>query len=220
MYEGADRKIAIRTIFFTKIYLLKVYSIQERARMAAEVNPGFNPQIIDEYKARMTAAGKPFVYDEEDETSDEYAHFYFIGKFEGKDVIYDSVIYTLRLQHESELYEIAEHRAAKHFPEYKKITYEEDENGNLENLDPLEEEIGLFMAEVIMELEEDEAVKVKEHVDLDENTEFGISLDVGLHAERITPAIIEKFIKDFNEDTLKLDTTLYTFQTQDQEAIE
>jgi hypothetical protein len=133
-------------------------------------------------------------------------------------VIYDAVIYTLRLQHESELYEIAEHRAAKHFPEYKKITYEEDENGNLETLDPLEEEIGLFMAEVIMELEEDETVKVKEHVDMDENAEFGISLDVGLHVEQITDKIIEKFIRDFNEDTLKLDPTLYSYQTEDQEA--
>ncbi len=104
--------------------------------------------------------------DDEDETSDEYAHFYFVGKFEGRDVVYDAVIYTLRLQHESEMYEIAEHRAAKHFPEYKKISYEEDENGNLETLDPLEEEIGLFMAEVIMELEEEGTVKVKEHVDL------------------------------------------------------
>jgi hypothetical protein len=60
----------------------------------------------------------------------------------------------------------AEHRAAKHFPEYKKINYEEDENGNLAALDPLEEEIGLYMAEVIMTLEEEESVKVKEHVDL------------------------------------------------------
>ena len=94
----------------------------------------------------------------------------------------------------------------------------EDENGNLETLDPLEEEIGLFMAEVIMELEEDETVKVKEHVDMDENAEFGISLDVGLHVEQITDKIIEKFIRDFNEDTLKLDPTLYSYQTEDQEA--
>ena len=156
--------------------------------------------------------------DEEDESTDEYVHFYFIGKFEGREVIYDAVIYTLRLHHESELYEIAEHRAAKHFPEYKKITYDEDENGNLAALDPLEEEIGLFMAEVIMELEEEESVKVKEHVELDCNTDFGISLDVGLHVEKITPKVIEKFIKDFNEDNLKLDDTLYSFQTQDQEA--
>jgi len=75
-----------------------------------------------------------------------------------------------------------------------------------------------LMAEVIMELEEEDAVKVKEHVEIDTNSEFGISLDVGLQAEKITPKIIEKFIKDYNEDNLKLDETLYSFQTEDQEA--
>jgi hypothetical protein len=178
-------------------------------------NKGFNPAVIQEYKEKMRSGGQVFLFDEEDESGDEYAHFYFVGFYEGKEVIYDAVIYTLRLQHESELFEIAEHKAAQHFPEYKKITYEEDENGNLENLDPLEEEIGLYMAEVIMELEEEEAVKVKEHVDLDPNSDFGVALDIGLHLEKITTANIEKFIKDFNEDSLHLDPTLYSFQTQD-----
>ena len=66
-----------------------------------------------------------------------------------------------------------------------------------------------------MELEEDEAVKVKEHVDLDVNTDFGVALDVGLHREKITQAEIQKFIQDFNEDALHLDENLYSFQTQD-----
>jgi hypothetical protein len=180
-------------------------------------NKGFDLQVINEYAEKIKQSGRGFIYDTDDENSDEYAHFYFIGKYEGRDVIYDTVIYTLRLQHESEMYEIAEHRAAKHFPEYKKITYEEDENGNLATLDPLEEEIGLFMAEVIMELEEEEAVKVQEHVDIDVNSEFGISLDVGLHREKLTPQIIEKFIKDYNEDALVLDETMYSFETQDEE---
>ena len=180
-------------------------------------NPGFEPETINEYKAKITASGKSFIFDDEDENSDEYAHFYFLGKYEGKDVVYDTVIYTLRLQHESELYEIAEHRAAKHFPEYKKISYDEDENGNLETLDPLAEEIGLFMAEVILELEEEEAVKVQEHVEIDTNSEFGISLDVGLHREKITQQVIERFIKDYNEDSLVLDETFYSFQTEDEE---
>ena len=178
-------------------------------------NKGFDQDTIEDYKARIKASNQEFILDEEDENSDEYVHFYFVGVYEGKEVIYDAVMYTLRLQHESELFEIAEHRAAKHFPEYKKITYEEDENGNLAALDPLEEEIGLYIAEVIMELEEEEAVKVKEHVDMDANTDFGVALDIGLHVEKITSREIEKFIKDFNEDTLDLDDTLYSFQTQD-----
>jgi hypothetical protein len=178
-------------------------------------NKGYDPTVIVEYKERMKAGGKNYVFDDEAENTDEYVQFYFIGFHEGKEVIYDTVMYTLRLQHESELFEIAEHRAAQHFPEYKKINYEEDENGNLEALDPLEEEIGLFMAEVIVELEEEEAVKVKEHVDLDPHTDFGVALDVGIHVEKITAKEIEKFIRDFNEDTFSLDETLYSFQTQD-----
>lgn len=178
-------------------------------------NKGFDSRTIQEYKNRMKAWGTNYLKDEEDEHTDEYTHFYFIGIYEGREVIYDTVMYTLRLQHESELFEIAEHRAAKHFPEYRKIAYEEDENGNLQALDPLEEEIGLYIAEVIMELEEEESVKVKEHVDLDINTDFGVALDVGIHRERITAAEIEKFIRDFNEDNLKLDENLYSFQTED-----
>ena len=181
-------------------------------------NKGFDIKTIEEYQEKMTKAGKTYLLDDEDENTDEYVHFFFIGTHEEKPVIYDTVMYTLRLAHESELFEIAEERAAQHFPDYKKITYGEDESGNLESLDPLEEEIGLYIAEVIMELEEEEAVKVKEHVDMDVNTDFGIALEVGLHVDKITEKEILKFVRDFNEDTIQLDETLYSFQTEDDTA--
>lgn len=186
--------------------------------MASENNNQSNTQLLEDYKMKIKSSGKPYLLVEDEETSDEYAHFYFVGDYEGEEVVYDAVLITLRLQHESELFELAEHEAAKHFPEYKKISYQEDENGNLETLDDLEEEIGLFMAEVIMELEEEEQVKVKEHVDIDANMDFEIGIDAALHVERITDKVIEKFIKDFNENTLQLDDSLYTFQTEDQAA--
>lgn len=186
--------------------------------MEVSKNKGFDQETIAEYRRRIMATGRNYVPDSEDEQSEEYAHFYFLGLYEGREVIYDAVIYTLRLHHESELFEVAEHRAAQHFPEYKKISYDEDDDGNLQSLDSLEEEIGLYMAEVIMELEEEESVKVREHVDQDIHVEFGISLDVGLHVEQVTPEVISKFVRDFNDDALKLDENLYSFQTQDQEA--
>lgn len=187
--------------------------------MTSLENKGFEPEVIGDYRRRMKALGVTFLADEEDDNNEEYFHFYFIGKDDdGREVIFDAVMYTLRLQHESEMFEIAEHRAAQHFPDYKKITYEEDENGNLSALDDKEEEIGLFMAEVILELEEEESVKVNEHVDMDIRADFGISLDIGLHVEKITPQIIERFIRDFNTDSLQLDSTLYSFQTKEEEA--
>lgn len=151
--------------------------------------------------------------DETDDNNNEYARFFFIGNYEGKPVIYDCVLYTLRLQHETELFEIAEHRAAQHFPDYKKISYQEDEEGNLRALNNQEEEIGLFMAEVIMELEETDQVRVKEHVDIDPRIEFGVDLEVGLHLEEITSRVIESFISRFNQKKLVLDDTMYSFQT-------
>ncbi len=186
--------------------------------MKSEENKGFDNTTIKDYASRIRSQGGSFLRAEAEEETDEYAHFYFIGKYEGRDVIYDAVVYTLRLQHQSELYEVAEHRAAQHFPEYKKIAYHEDENGNLQPLDQLEEEIGLFMAEVILELEEEDQVKVKEHVEIDPNIDFGIGIDAGLNVDRITNRVIESFIRDFNEDAISLDPTLYSFQTADETA--
>jgi hypothetical protein len=187
--------------------------------MAAIENKGFDPKEILDYRRRMVALGLSFLPDESDENTDEYFHFYFLGNTDdGREVIYDAVMYTLRLEHESEIFEVAEHRAANHFPDYKKISYEEDENGNLEVLDDQEEKIGLYMAEVILELEEEETIKVKEHVDMDVHVDFGIALDVGLHVEKITPEVISQFVADFNNDDLKLDPTLFSFQTKEEEA--
>jgi hypothetical protein len=186
--------------------------------MMHPTNKGFDPTTISQYKQRMQGEGRNYLLSEEDENSDEYAHFFFIGKYDGSEVIYDAVMYTLRLHHESELFEIAEHRAAKHFPEYKKISYDEDENGNLKTLDSLEEEIGLFMAEIIVTLEEEGEVQVQEHVDIDEHIDFGLGLDIGLNIGEVTPAVISRFVSQFNDDTLKLDPLHYSFQTQPDEA--
>lgn len=151
---------------------------------------------------------------DDDDAGHEFARFLFIGMHNGREMIFDTALYTLRLHHESELFEIAEHKAAQHFPEYKKIMYEEDENGNLRSLDDVEEEIGLFMAEVIMELEEEGSVKVKEHIDVDLGVESEVGLDVGLHIETVTEQVIEKFIVDYKSGNLRLDPTLYSFQSQ------
>lgn len=180
-------------------------------------NEGFAATTIEEYRSKMNKIGKKYIIENNEDNTDEYVNFFFVGKYEGKDVIYDAVLYTLRLHHNSELYEIAEHKAAKKFPEFRAIHYEEDENGDLAVLDDIQEEIGLFMAETILELEEEEAVKVQEHVEVDPNVDFGIGLDIGLNIEKVDDEAIEKFIKEFNEDNIQLDETLYTFQTEDYE---
>jgi len=174
-------------------------------------NRGYDPKTVLEYKSKIKSSGKNYLADETDANSDEYAHFYFTGTYEGSEVIYDCVLYTLRLQHESEMFERAEEKAAEHFPQYQKIR-ETSDHGDHQIPDDLEEEIGLYMAEVMVEIEEEGEVKVMEHVDLDLSHEFGIGVDAGLNIEKVTPEIIQRFIADFNADNLKLDESLYSFQ--------
>ncbi|RZS97561.1 hypothetical protein [Cecembia calidifontis] len=180
-------------------------------------NEGFNPEHIEALKKELAASKKTYKINESEDNSDEFVNFYFVGMYEGKEVIYDAALYTLRLHHSSELYELAEHEAAKKFPNFKGIKYEEDENGNLKPLSSEEEEIGWFITEIIMEMEEEEAVKVQEFVDIDTNHDYGIGLDAALNLEYIDDKVIAKFVKDFNDDTLVLDDTLYSFQSEEEE---
>lgn len=177
-------------------------------------NEGFDPKEIEKIKGEI-GNGHSYVVIESEDNSHDFMNFYFIGMYEGREAIYDAALYTLRLQHSSEVHELAEHKVAQKFPDFKKISYEEDENGDIEPLDDLEEEIGLYLTEVMDELEEEDAVKVSEHVDIDENIDFGIGIDAGLNVEKITPEVIEKFITDFNDDSLELDETHYSFQFED-----
>ncbi len=178
----------------------------------ATINEGFNPNIIKEYKSKMNAQG--FMVSESEDNGEEYVNFTFIGNYKGKEVIYDAVIYTLRLNHHSELYELAEERTIQKYPEFNAMIYSMDENGDLSNLTEKEEEIGLHMTELILELEDEGEVKVKEHVEIDTSLDFGVGLDIGLHVEEVTDKVISNFIDAFNTNTLQLDETLFTFESE------
>lgn len=183
-------------------------------------NKGFSQEVIADYRRKMEAKNQNFLIVESEDNSEEYVNFYFIGKYEGKEVLYDAVIYTLRLHYHSELYEIAEHKAAQRFPNFKNIKYEEDENGDLKALNSEQEEIGLFMAEIMMELEDEEAVKVQEHIEIDPHLDFGIGLDAALNVQEIDKKVISKFVKDYNAGTLQLDDTMYTFVEEEDSEVE
>ncbi len=178
-------------------------------------NKGFDKKEITEFKKKISVGNGLYLLNSEEENTDDFVNFFFLGKYEGKDVIYDAALYTLKLHHQSEMYEIAEHEAAKKFPHFKKITYEEDEFGDIKTLDDLEEEIGLFMSEKMMEMEEEETVKVQEFCELDPNLSYGIGLDAALNYDHIDDTLIRRFIKEFNDDSLELDTTLYSFQMEE-----
>jgi hypothetical protein len=181
-----------------------------------ESNQGFESDVVLDFKERCARSGQAFLLHPEEERTPEYVHIYFVGSHEGHEVIYDAVMYTLRLHHESEIFEIAEEKVAIKFPQYRKLTEQEEETiDQLSEVDfdndREQEEIGLYIAEVVMELEDDEAVKVREHVNVNPEADFGIGLDVGLHLQEITDETINRFVQSFNSGALKLDPTMYSF---------
>jgi len=159
-----------------------------------------------------------YIVDPEDEITSDFVHFYFLGRYEGKDTIFDVALYTLQMHYISELYEIAEQEATKRFPEFKSMNFTNEvseEEPDFENRSEMEEEIGLFMAEVVMELEEEDVVKVREHIDVDESNLQSVGLDVGLNVDEINEECISQFIEEYISGTIALDETYYTFKNED-----
>ena len=185
--------------------------------MANYKNEGYNPEEINALKDECRQEGKSFVYVEDDDLDvleeGECAHVQFPGQYQGEEVIFDALIYTLRLHHSSLVYEMALEQVQKTYPEYvppedRQISYK---------IDPqLEEEAETALTEIIEEIEETETIKVQEHVEVDMQSDYGIALDVALNVEEVTDSVVENFITHFKSNTLALDNTLYSFTSEEE----
>ncbi len=182
------------------------------------MNEGYNPEEIKLLREECQEEGTNFIHcDDEDVSasdSGELAHVQFVGNYKGQEVIYDAIIYTLRLHHSSLVYEKAVEQAQKVYPKYLPF----DERGPNYKIKPEEEEEAEeLITELIESIEEEEEVKVKEHLEIEADFEYGVGLDACLNVEAITDEVITKFIEDFNSGRLKLDTTLYSFSSSEDE---
>ena len=185
--------------------------------MAKYQNEGFDPEEINALKDECRQEGKSFVYVEDDDldTLDEgeCMHIQFPGHYQGQEVIFDTLVYTLRLHHSSLVYEMAVEQVRKTYPEY---VPPEERKPNYKITPEMEEEAETALTEIIEEIEETETIKVQEHVEVDMQSDYGIALDVCLHVDEITDVVIEDFINHFNANTLSLDTTLYSFTSEEE----
>lgn len=192
-------------------------------------NQGYDPDVIAELRAECADQGKTFVYtdeEEEDFVNDDldddeprqFAQVMFIGKdAAGKEVIYDAMICTLRLHHGSMVFEQAVEEVKKMFPGYK--LPEERQPGYKFDASK-EQEVEETLADIIAEAEESESVKVREEVTVADEVdpdEIGIELDAYLNVEEINDNVISHFIEQFNSNSLKLDPTMYSFMSEDEE---
>ncbi len=183
------------------------------------MNPGFDPEEIAQLKKECRAERMNFIHvedglDEGDDENNEHAHIQFIGYHNGQEVVYDALIYTLRLHHSTLVYDMALERVQKQIPGYlppdeRSIDTPED----LEN----DEEAELLLTEYIEEIEENEEVKISEHVEIDTDFEYGIGLEVGLNKEEITEKVINDFIAHFNAGRLNLDKNVYSFHSSEED---
>lgn len=173
------------------------------------MNEGFDPIEIAELKKECEQEGQNYVIVEDEDgmnDSGEFAHFQFVGNYEGKEVIYDAVMGTLRLNHSSLVFEEAEIRMKKAYPNYIEIDKRKPSY-------KVDEDMELMLEEIIEELEEEEDFKVSEFVEVETDFEYGIGLDIALNVEEIDNEVITKFVNDFNGGNLKLDPTLYSFSS-------
>ena len=180
--------------------------------MSNEANPFFAPEEIAKFKKLLKNPTDTFVFVGEDEDrTDEFCMFSFLGKYEGEEVVLNASLYTLKVYYHSEIYEIAENKIIAKFPQHAKwIT---DNAGEDEVMpESVEEEINTYLTEVIMDIEEEGSCKVEEHVFLEEE-ENALVVDAGLNHEKITEDVIKEFIHDYNAGTLELDATAYSFET-------
>ncbi len=180
-------------------------------------NKGFQAEEIAEVRQQCLANGANFVENDEEPQSPQFRHFLFVGQHEGQEVIFDAVIYTLEMLYISNLYEIAEERALEEFPDHKPWELVKNEDGELVPDGEVDEEVEEFKASIILELEEDDEYKVEELVNIDTNFEYGVGLEIALNVPEITDEVITKFVTEFNDGTLRLDETRYSFEIPDEE---
>jgi hypothetical protein len=184
------------------------------------MNPGFDPEEIAQLKAECKAERLNFTYvedefeDDEEEENNEHAHVQFVGYYKEKEVIYDALIYTLRLHHSTLVYDAALERLKKEIPNY----ISQDERPENYKISPeQEEEAEILLTEFIEEIEENEEITVREHIEIDDEFEYGIGLEVGLNKTEINEKTINDFIIRFNAGRIQLDATLYSFTGSEEE---
>ncbi len=164
------------------------------------MNLGYSKEEIQKVKEQCKKTGKSFMYREIDNEERSFANFLFVGENDGKPVVFDSFIYTLETEYFSNLYDDAQEEVIRQNPKWKNADFDAVEG---EHVDLLES--------IVEELSKDNQYDIQEFIDVDEDTDFGIMLDICLNVPEITDDVIEKFVKDFNSDLLELDETFYSF---------
>ncbi|ACT91716.1 hypothetical protein [Dyadobacter fermentans] len=182
------------------------------------MNPGFDPEEIALLKEECKAENSNFIYVEDefedDDDNNEHAHVQFVGTYKNQEVIFDALIYTLRLHHSTLVYDEALERLKKEMPNY---ISQDERPANYKISEEQEDEAELLLTEFIEEIEENEEITVREHVEIDDKFEYGVGLEVGLNKTEINDKVISDFIEAYTAGKVELDPTLFSFTGSEDE---
>jgi glutamine synthetase type III len=191
-----------------------VKKLQIESRVIGDLALNHIVSTVVKYQFKLAQTARSLTDLEMLEEANEHAHVQFVGYFKEKEVIYDALIYTLRLHHSTLVYDAALERLKKEIPNY----VSQDERPENYKISPEEEEEAeILLTEFIEEIEENEEITVREHIEIDDQFEYGIGLEVGLNKTEINEKTINDFIIRFNAGRIQLDATLYSFTGSEEE---
>lgn len=172
----------------------------------------FNTEDPQEIRRILENQKLQWVYNPDEESDDEFAFFFFLGKYKDKEVVFDVALFPLSVHYASVLEEKAEEEVLKLFPDYQG----KDSKLPEKRL----EEIWEQKAEIIAEMEAENSIRVQEFMEFDDDFEEGneiVLLTVSLNVDEINEELITNFVTKFQQNNLQLDPNLYSFSLEEED---
>ena len=167
-----------------------------------------HPDIVQLQKD-CAKLGKTFIYnqaEEQDDDEKQFAHFIFAGKDQGKEVIFETYLSTLSYEYHMNVLDQAE---AEFFEKYPQLADDD--------VMELEDKYQVEYDQMIEAIYTKDSLTVQEDILIyedEEENDIHLSIEAFLNVKEITEAVISKFIKEFNADTLELDERPMSFASE------
>ncbi len=168
---------------------------------------------IENLLKECAKAGKSYIYnpqEEQDEEEKQSAYVLFVGKDEGRDVIFDTYISTLSYEYHMNVLDEAEGIFFEKHPELKDTDFFE-----------FEDKYQLEYDQIVDKIYQDDTIRVQEdaliYEEEEEENPTGLGLEVFLNVKEITDEVIAGFIKKFNSDTFSPSEELFSFASEGRE---
>jgi hypothetical protein len=159
---------------------------------------------IKKLRKQCAQLGKSFIYhpdEEQDEEEGQYFNFLFVGKDNGKEVIFDAYMTTLSYEYHMSVMDEADTKFFDKYPDLREKDFFELNDTQQAEYD-----------KIVDAIYEQDLVKVQEDMVFYEDDEPHIvGAEVFLNVKVINDQVIDEFIRKFNSDTLELDDRMYSF---------